>query len=193
MKTVLRLTFLLILLSAVLCGCGLFSTRPAETPESGRSSWETPRVPADVLTNMSNALFERNAVNYLRSFHQEDFTFDADNVALANDPTLAPWHYEQESRHIISLLSEGTLPRDSLLFVIFTSPNPVSTPADSADILTPYEITAGVALAGAPHHMAGTAHFYLRMGSEGYWQIYRWVDLRTQDANTWSDLKSIVR
>jgi hypothetical protein len=79
------------------------------------------------------------------------------------------------------------------LFVVFTSPEPVSPPADTADILTPYEITAGVAISGAPHRMAGTAHFFLRMGNEGYWQIYRWVDQRTGEQSTWSDLRSFVR
>ena len=179
-------------LSFLISGCDLFSTRSPEEPDSDRRSWETPRVPSDVLTNMSNALFERDAVNYLRSFHPEDFEFFADNVALANDPTLAPWYYEHESGHITSLLSEGTLPRDSLLFVIFTTPDETIL-QDSAEILTPYELTAGVALSGAPRRMAGTAHFFLRMGSEGYWQIYRWVDQRTQEQNTWSDLRSVVR
>ncbi len=176
----------------MLSGCGLFSTRPAEEPDAGRRSWETPRVPRDVLTNLSNALFERDAVNYLRSFDPANFVFEADNIALANDPSLAPWIYEDESSHITSLLSEGTLPRDSLLFVIFTSPTETVL-HDSAEIVTPYDLTAGVALSGAPHQMAGTVHFYLRMGSEGYWQIYRWSDARTQEQNTWSDLKSLVR
>ena len=189
-----RSNCLLILLVATVIwsGCGLFSTRPAEEPDSGRRSWETPRVPQDVLTNLSNAMFERDAVNYLRSFEPASFTFEADNIALANDPSLAPWVYDDEASHIASLLSEGTLPRDSLLFVIFTSPTETVL-HDSAEIVTPYDLTAGVALSGAPHRMAGTAHFYLRMGSEGYWQIYRWADARTQEQNTWSDLKSLVR
>lgn len=183
---------LLLSLAVTLSGCGLFSTRSAEEPDAGRRSWETPRVPQDVLTNLSNALFERDAVNYLRSFDPASFAFEADNIALANDPSLAPWTYEDEASHVTSLLSEGTLPRDSLLFVIFTSPT--ETPLhDSVEIVTPYDLAAGVAISGAPHRMAGTAHFYLRMGSEGYWQIYRWSDARTQEQNTWSDLKSLVR
>ena len=179
--------------AVLLPGCGLFSTRPAEEPnEGGRNSWETPRVPSDALTNMSNALFERDAENYLRSFDPESFSFEADNVALANDPSLAPWVYEDESSHITSLLNEGTLPPDSLLFVVFTSPTETVL-HDSAEVLTPYDLTAGVALTGAPRRMAGTAHFYLRMGDEGYWQIYRWSDSRTQEQDTWSDLRSLVR
>ena len=173
-------------------GCGLFSTRSAEAPDADRQLCEPPREPKDVLVNMSNALFSRDAVCYLQSFDATDFTFEADNVALANDPTLAPWYYEQEVGHITSLLNEGSLPPDSLLFVIFTSPMQTIL-HDSAEVLTPYELTAGIAISGAPRRMAGTAHFYLRMGSDGYWQIYRWVDSRTQEQNTWSDLKSLVR
>ena len=188
----LRILAIGIVMIVLAAGCGLFSTRSAEEPDTGRRSWETPRVPQDVLVNMSNALFERDAVNYLRSFDPANFSFEADNVALANDPSLAPWHYEQESSHITTLLSEGTLPRDSLLFVVFTTPEETIL-QDSAEISTPYEFTAGIAISGAPRRMAGTAHFYLRMGSEGYWQIYRWADSRTQEQNTWSDLRSVVR
>jgi hypothetical protein len=187
-----RFTIVLIAsLPLALAGCGLFSTRPAEAPDSGRSSWETPRLPGDVLTNLSNAMFERNAVNYLKSFDANTFSFEADNEALVNDPSLADWHYDDESQYITSLLSEGTLPRDSVLFVIFTSPTETIL-QDSAEIVTLYDLTAGVALAGAPHHLAGTAHFYLHMGIEGYWLIYDWADARTQEQSTWSNLKSLV-
>ena len=33
----------------------------------------------------------------------------------------------------------------------------------------------------------------LRVGGDGYWQIERWRDTRTEDEATWSDFKSLVR
>jgi hypothetical protein len=173
-------------------GCDLFNTRDAETPDSGRNTWQTPREPADVLVNLRAALIERDAVNYLRSFESSSFQFEADPVALSRDPSLADWGYDEESQHITRLFSEGTLPRDSLISLLFVAPD-VTILGDSALIRTGYELEAGVALAGVPHHVAGTADFRLRVGGEDYWQIHYWRDTRTEDEATWSDFKSLVR
>lgn len=179
-------------LVACVAGCSLFSTRDAESPDSGKNTWETPREPADVLTNMRAALIERDAVNYLRSFDEATFRFEADPVALSRDPSLADWGYDEESQHVTRLFSEGTLPPDSLLSLVFVAPE-ITILGDSAQIRARYEFVAEVALTGVPHQMAGTADFTLRIGGAGYWQIDYWRDLRTEDAATWSDFKSLVR
>jgi hypothetical protein len=185
----LAVLFGLFLLTA---GCGLFSTRNPEAPDTGRRTWNPPRVPLDVLSNISSAMLERDPVNYLRSFDADHFRFEADPVALAGNPAMAGWGYAEESQYISRLLNEGTLPRDSLLSVVFTSIE--QTPlADSTQIHAQYELTAGVALTGVPHHMAGTADFFVRMGGDGYLQIYRWRDFRTENQSTWSDFKSSFR
>jgi hypothetical protein len=141
---------------------------------------------------MSTSLFERNAVNYLLSFEEGSFEFIADPEALSQDPSLEGWDYAVESAHINRLLSEGTLPGDSALAVVFLNLDQ-TTLGDSAEIVADYDLRAEVALTGAPGPMAGNAQFLLRIGEAGYWQIYRWVDRRTEEASTWSDLKSLVQ
>lgn len=141
---------------------------------------------------MQAALFERDAVNYLRSFDEMAFHFEADPLALSHDPTLANWGYQAESQHISRLFSEGTLPSDSMLSLLFLAPEIVFL-GDSAQIRSQYQLTAEVALTGVPSQLAGTADFIMRIGSEGYWQIQDWRDTRTEDAATWSDFKSLVR
>ncbi|MFZ5433427.1 MAG: hypothetical protein ACOZB3_06605 [Calditrichota bacterium] len=173
-------------------GCDLFSTRDAETPGGGRSTWETPREPQDVLTNLTAAIFERNTVNYLRSFDADGFLFQPDPFALSQHPNLEGWAYDDESAHATRLFSEGTLPQDSIIFVVFSATE-TNFMGDSVEVHTQYDFSAGVTLAGAPRRMAGTADFYLHMGREGYWAIYRWRDSRTEDQSTWSDLKSVVQ
>jgi hypothetical protein len=182
----------LVLLLFLTSGCGLFSTRNPEAPDTGRRTWETPRVPDDVLTNMRSALFERDAVNYLRSFNPDAFQFIADQVTVARDPSVANWDYDMESQHVAKLFSSGTLPADSILIVTFTSPVETIL-GDSAEVRVQYDLQAGVALTGVPHHVAGTADFFFRIGTEGYWQINRWQDTRTEEGSTWSDFKSLVR
>ena len=181
-----------VMLVCSLTGCSLFRTRDPQSPDTGRHTWNTPRVPGDVLDNLRSAIFERDAVNYLRTFEQTSFTFEADAVALSHDPTLADWNYDAESRHATRLFSEGTVPAESLLVAVFGTPDETLF-GDSAAVRVHYDVTAGVALTGVPHRLSGTADFYMRLGREGYWQVYRWRDSRTENQNTWSDLKSSVQ
>ena len=175
-----------------LSGCDLFSTRSPESPDTGRGSWEIPRVPEDVLTNMSHAMSERNSVNYLLSFDSEKFEFEADPEALQQNSSMAGWNYQDESDHINRLFSEGTLPHDSSVAVVFLTIEP-TTLGDSAEVIADYSFRAEVALAGSPGPMAGTARFFLHIGESGYWTIYYWRDQRTEEQSTWSDLKSLVQ
>ncbi|HEY3294928.1 MAG TPA: hypothetical protein VGL38_05795 [bacterium] len=186
-----RLCCIVLLCTALLLGgCGLFSTRPAETPDTGRHTWTTPVNPQDVLTNMRSALFEHDQNNYLLSFDPDHFQFVADPVTVASFPAMGHWDYEAESHHATQLFNPGTLPADSIIIVVFSSlvtPQPLG---DSAEVIARYDLTAGVALTNVPHHVTGTADFWFRKGRANYWQIYRWQDTRTQDAATWSDFKS---
>ena len=179
-------------LALLIGGCDLFNTRDPEPPDSGRGSWEIPRLPGDVLNNLSASLIERNAVDYLLSFEEERFEFEADPEAMSRDPSLEEWDYAAESAHINQLFGAGTLPPDSIVMVVFLN-SQQTTLGDSAEIIVDYSLIAEIALAAAPGPMAGTAYFYLRIGQEGYWEIYHWRDSRTEEQNTWSDLKSLVR
>jgi hypothetical protein len=183
---------IVVILACALAGCSLFRTRDPETPDTTHHTWNTPRVPADVLNNMRYAIFERDVVNYLRTFEPSSFAFEADAVALSHDPSLANWNYDAESRHVTRLFSEGTVPTDSLLVAVFGTPDETLL-GDSAVVRVHYDLTAGLALTGVPHRLAGTADFYMRLGREGYWQVYHWRDSRTENQNTWSDLKSSVQ
>ncbi|MFH1010033.1 MAG: hypothetical protein V1784_02205 [bacterium] len=173
-------------------GCDLFTTREAETPDMGSSSWDIPRVPRDVLRNMTLALAERNAVDYLRSICADTFAFLPDAVTLSNHPELADWGIDEETNHITQLLSGGVLPRDSVLAVIFEDLEQTEL-SDSAFLRESYTLLAGVTVPGVAHQMVGIAEFYLRIGRDGYWVIERWVDRRTEGQPTWSELKAVVR
>lgn len=186
--------FLILMLSVMLlvCGCGLFSTRPAEAPTSGKDVWLTPVAAEDVLTNLRTALFDANEHNYMLSFDPDRFQFLADPVTISRDPSVGSWDYASETHHADRLFNPGTLPADSSLLVIFSSQTNTDY-GDSVDITALYDFSAGVALVNVPHRMAGRADFWLHKGREGYWQIYRWQDQRTAELSTWSDFKSLLR
>ena len=176
----------------LLTGCELFDTRDQEDPEGARGKWEVPISPEDVLTNISLAIFERNAANYMRSFPQDSFEFMADPAVLQVQPSLAEWDRANEQAHINSLFGEGVLPRDSIAFVVFSAIEQTLL-ADTAHITAHYELTAQVAIAGAPGPMAGEAQFSLKIGDQGYWEILRWSDRRTDELASWSELKALVQ
>ncbi|MBM3324878.1 MAG: hypothetical protein FJY66_04345 [Calditrichaeota bacterium] len=176
----------------LLAGCDLFTTREAETPDMGQSSWDIPRVPRDVLRNMTLALAERNAVDYLRSIRSDTFVFVPDAVTLSNHPELADWGLDEETRHITQLLSGGVLPRDSVLAVVFEELERTEL-SDSAFLRESYTLLAGVTVPGVAHQMVGIAEFYLKIGQDGYWVIEQWVDNRIEGQPTWSELKTVVR
>jgi hypothetical protein len=178
-------------LALTLTGCDLFSTRSAESPDMGRHQWEVPVEATDVLRNMSDALAQHDAVNYLRSFSPDSFVFEADAVALSLYPSLQGWDYSAESQMANQLFSSGVLPADSILAVVFSSV--VDDPAaDSTLIHADYDLTAQIAVSGVPRRMAGSAEFVLRKGRDSYWQIYRWRDLRAGEQPSWSEFKSLV-
>lgn len=173
-------------------GCELFQTRDPEDPMGARGSWEVPISPEDVLTNLSLALFERNAANYLRSFTQDSFAFFADPAVVQQQPGLARWDYGNEESHINSLFGEGVLPRDSAVFVVFSAIEQ-SLLNDTATVTARYELTAQIAIAGAPGEMAGEAQFSMAIGDQGYWEIRTWSDRRTEELVSWSELKALVQ
>jgi len=172
-------------------GCELFSTRSPESPEGVQSNWVTPLESTQVLTNLSTALFERNAANYMRSFHADSFLFVADPQVQQQQPDVIGWSYSDEQQYIDRMFGEGVLPRDSVAFVVFTSVDQRSG-VDTAHITTRYSLTAQVALSGAPGPMEGEAEFSLRIGDQGYWEIVRWTDRRTEELSSWSDLKALL-
>lgn len=188
-----KLAVSIFLLTGVLViGCDLFQTRDPEDPVGARGSWEVPLTPSEVLTNLTLALFERNASNYMRSFQPDSFAFFADPQVLLQQPSIADWDYARELAHINSLLGEGVLPRDSVIFVLFTATEQTVI-GDTARVTTRYDLTAQVALSGAPGPMAGEAEFSMRIGSQGYWEIVGWSDRRTEELASWSDLKALVQ
>lgn len=185
-------TFSLFILILLLAGCELFDTRDPQSPAGDQGSWETPQQPRDVLTNLGLSLFEKNAANYLRSFDADSFLFIADPAVQQQQPSIAGWDYAREQSHINSLFSEGSLPSDSAVFVVFTQTDETVL-GDSAQVIASYSLTAQLALAGRPGDMRGESQFWFRVGREGYWVISRWTDLRTESEASWSDLKALVQ
>ena len=189
-RYLIRFLFAAVVLSTF--GCELFNTRDPEDPAGARGSWEVPLAPEDVLTNLSLALFERNASNYMRSFAEDSFAFLADPTVVQQQPSLALWNYGNEEAHINSLFGEGVLPQDSVACVVISAIEQTLL-GDTANFTAHYDVTAQVAIAGAPGQMAGEAQFSMIVGNQGYWEIRTWSDRRTEELASWSELKALLQ
>ncbi len=173
-------------------GCDLFRTRDPEVPAGPRGTFVVPRIPQDVIDNLQAALTERITENYMYAFDETTFEFIADQDALIRDPGLTPWGYGEEYNHITHLFSPNTLPDPSGLVPILRTEEENILP-DSASLRVAYVLNIDESLSGPTGMFEGTARFDMRVGHSGYYQIYRWTDLRTGSIATWSDLKSLVR
>ncbi len=166
-------------------GCNVFSTREPEEPDAGRGCWVIPQSLSGVLENLTCTMSEGIESDYMLAFFADSLEFVADNVALAVDPSLSPWGYSDEQSFARNLFSQNLS-----VFVNFELQD--SSIADTAFVFASYQIVINPAPQSLPETIAGTARFDFRIGHAGFWQIYRWTDLRTEEANTWSDLKSLM-
>ena len=140
--------FLGILICGFLIFCKTpFSTRDPETPEDQqRTNWIQPTNPRDVLSNLKNAIQDKNLTNYMNSFtnqpqNSRHFGYRPDNSALIRYPGVwAQWALEQEQTYITNVFH--AIPKDSLISLIYfeIKENPLP---DSTVIIFDYELAVG--------------------------------------------------
>ena len=191
-----RVIWRLVLTGVVVCllnGCDLFSTRDAEDPVTGRSTWSVPLEPQDVMLNITRAFVDLNSVDYMLSISSDSFSFIPDAVALSNHPELEGWSLMQESYHITHLFEGDILSQDTVLSVQFEDIVLIESPGPDSEYWQAKYTISGVTVPGVARQLSGTAEFHLVVESEGYWVIRRWEDRRTEGEETWSDLKARVR
>ncbi|MDH3252270.1 MAG: hypothetical protein OEM41_05715, partial [Ignavibacteria bacterium] len=103
----------LLLVPFLLAGvsCTLFDTREPEPPSQAGSDFTPPNLPSDVISNLKNAIAQKNALNYMRSFADtttidEMFRFSPSATARTAYPgVFDDWDRIKEENHIKDLIS----------------------------------------------------------------------------------------
>jgi hypothetical protein len=173
-----------------------FSTREPEKPEDQqRTNWIQPTNPTDVLTNLKNAIQDKNLTNYLNSFtnqpqNSRQFGYKPDNSALIRYPGVwTQWALEHEQTYITNVFH--AIPNDSVVSLIYfdIKENPLP---DSTVIIFDYELVVGHTrnTDQFPKKVMGNAEFRLSLNTDGFWVIYFWVDDSFEGSSSWSDLKA---
>jgi hypothetical protein len=170
-----------------------FASRKSEPPVVQHSSWVPPHYPDQVMTNLQNAVVERNVENYIRCFvhpeySEKVFRFDADPKEAADHPgAFDLWSLDQEQSVIQEAFS--LVPIDSLIVLRFTEiVREILTP-DSAVVVRRYQLELHHGQSSLPRMYEGQAEFWLTEDQKGEWSIYRWIDNGIVGYPSWSFLK----
>jgi hypothetical protein len=188
--------YFIFLIALMITACELpFQTREPEEPISDQSSWIQPTSPHYVMTNLRNAISEKNIANYMRcladtSQYARPFRFLADPAVANRNPSLfAYWGKEEEITMMNQLLL--FLPKDSLSVVKFTLQSETNL-VDSVILVQDYDLDIhhNCKETDCPRHMQGQSEFRLLKNNQDLWTIYRWNDSASGDEPSWSALKA---
>jgi hypothetical protein len=184
------------LAAAAFCaGCkNPFSMREPEPPVTVRSDWTPPLRPELVLDNLSGAIRERNADNYLRCLAAGDygapvFRFEPDPKVAADYPGLfAAWNRDRELAAIRQVFS--LVPADSTCTLTWTGTVRRFTESDSAVFVERYRLEAHHTQSGIGREFEGQAELRLAEDQRGEWSVYLWIDNAVGESRSWTTLKS---
>jgi hypothetical protein len=173
-----------------------FATREPESPKSNQSSWIQPTAPNYVMTNLRNAIAEKNITNYLRcladtSYSPRPFRFIPEpTVANVNPGLFNNWSNDAEKNYLNQLMLY--LPKDSTSQLILSALREDALSPDSTIMVQSYRliIEYKCEAGDCPRIMVGQSEFRLIRTSEDLWYIYRWSDIATGEEATWSALRA---
>jgi hypothetical protein len=178
-----------IMLYLGLCSCNLFKTRTSQEPTQSSSNRIPPNDPEIVLQNMIDAFRDKNKVNYLYSFSDASFVFEATAIAQKTyGSVFLSWDKKSEGDYFDRVMSK--LQQNSAVTLKFDSISIVPIAADSSQGDTYYNLTVPFAETIVAKNFKGRAQFMFARDQSGDWSISQWLDigLNTSDS-TWSDLK----
>lgn len=189
LRRALCLCLLIVLVSG---GCGLFETRDPEPPTTGSSTFVPPTAPDIVLSNLENAVAEKNTENYIRCLvdtlnSDRRFLFIPTTTAAGRYAgTFADWSIQSERSWFSAM--KAFAPRDASASLSLQGQFSV-TASDSAIYEGGYEMTYRHGVSNISETVRGTLQFVLHIDRNSIWSITRWSDIPLPDATSWSEWK----
>lgn len=180
--------FILIAITILVKGCGIFETRDPEPPEEVRSNYVSPTTADLVLTNLENAIAEKNSENYIKCLSAENFQYIPDSRSLQNYKIIfTEWDQLSEKRYLDNLIINT--PSTSALFLSNKRLTQVSP--DSAVFQANYQVVFQHNQQNIPKTAKGNLIFNIATDANDLYYVRRWEDFRQNDTDfTWSELKA---
>jgi len=173
--------------------CGLFETRPAESPSQPSLDFRPAPDAQTVISNLQSAISQKSETNYIRCFADpattsKPFAFvaAADGVAQYGG-LFSGWSRTEELNYFQNLKARGTTSGSSDLQLTEKTPPAVS--ADSVVYSFDYVFRFEHTDAAFPTSARGTLQFTLGPDNNGQWMIFRWIDFKSTNDITWSVFK----
>lgn len=190
------LVFILFGLVIVIACESPFSIREPEAPKTVRSTWVPPYSPDLVLTNMKNAISERNVENYVRclidtAYSQRNFLFEPSPDVAATHPVIFSVWSQIAEQNLMQQVN-SLVPSDSIFYVNFIEEGTDIISADSAVFNRSYHLEVHHTEGNIPSVFEGYSQFWIAPDDRGEWAIYRWIDNNSNTLPTWSSLKASI-
>jgi hypothetical protein len=194
-------TWVLALVLAAIAGLGTacsefpFRITEGERP-IGTATDIVPRTdPVAVLSNLSVCVADQKPTEYLDQL-ESGFVFVADQIDVAALEQTYPgvfsdWNKEVESRVTQYMLDTG---RCRLAQLTISNETTLDQPTDTT-YSSQVDYRLLLYLNDHSQNYSGQARLFMRKDANGLWSIYRWEDIRLQDAteDTWGILRGRIR
>ena len=174
--------------------CDMLKTRTPEEPTVGtQSKWEQPVTPEITIENLKNAIFDRNTENYIKcfvdtNFSDKSFKFVPNKEAKLQYPQVfVDWGLDDE-RNYFNNLKSSMLPGGNSSLVL--SGDFKGIWSDSAIYAGEYLLVFEHSIKEIPQSAKGSLQFYLAPDKNRNWVIFKWVDVKSGENFSWSDLKA---
>ena len=187
-KYLLILFFIILLISS----CDLLTTRKAEKPDKGRSSFIAATTIEQLFENLKNSFREKIERNYEScfvdsSFLSKRYKFYPVTKATVKFNILNAWNLEAEKQYFTNLIAYT--PKDKSIILNLYNENSTRQ-GDSAIYNYDYTILL-------PHNKnevenyeyRGSAQFKINLDANNHWVITEWIDIGTNNYPSWSELK----
>ncbi|KPJ61193.1 MAG: hypothetical protein AMJ46_02470 [Latescibacteria bacterium DG_63] len=192
-----KLVFLLV--SVLVCGCGLFEPRVPDEPGTGGVRWIAPTEPESVFVNIKNSLEGKVIGNYAQCFlatPTDSFVFHPDPSDslelfwLYSRDVFENWTLDVEKTVTQSILDEAA----SIQLTFALRDTTICTGAEECFFYYKYQLQVIYKVGGTKYYY-GLADYHMR-GEGGEWFVYMWIDKRDpdfQDFDSWGKLKGTKR
>ena len=193
-----RLIPVLLASAFLISQCSLFDTRDPEQPSQSGSDFIPPTLVSDVVSNLKNAIAQKNIKNYLRSFTDSSvsgkpFTFTPSSTGSTSYPgVFGDWNLTREESHFRDLVSHKLSATSySNLLLSGEAYNPQG---DSTVYTASYIFSFDHNDPGFRNVARGRLQFTLKRNSSSFWEITDWTDYQEIDTViTWSHFKGRFR
>lgn len=180
-----------LVLTTLFFGCDLATTRDAEKPESGRSSYVIATTSDQLFINLRNSFLERISKDYISSFVDSSFlntpfVFTPSADAVFKFGSLADWNLESEDIYFRNLVNE-TEDKGNIILTLELISNSVEGNIESRNYN--YSILLPAIDETTASFYEGNAFFKINLDNNNQWVITEWVDTKTSENPTWSELK----